>query len=259
MPTTSAQHAERHPRIVGLWKSKDPTVWADALARVPAIHAADPRLAAVDAARYAWLQTNPELGAMSKYPDVTERCVGWMLARNNQRPIAHYTEALSQGQITAACRAAAAELGDSPKKQPSLEQVEAASNALTSLRGVGPGTASAILAAVSPSIPFASDELAVAVFDDHHFKTVEEFVDMVRAARKRARELTAAGQVWSARDVERALWAAARDPSFVVPSKKKAGKGESEPATPTGKAAKGAAPATELKTRSGRVSKPPKK
>ena len=81
---------------------------------------------------------------------------------------------------------------------------------LVALKGVGPATASAVLAAADPNVPFMSDEaLAVALppartsSDTYSAARMEEFVARLRS---KAKEI---GGGFTASDVERALWSEA--------------------------------------------------
>ncbi|MCE0480984.1 hypothetical protein HAX54_038305 [Datura stramonium] len=82
----------------------------------------------------------------------------------------------------------------SEKAFQSLPDIKKAISELTVLKGVGPATASAVLAAYAPDVaPFMSDEYLV-------------LVDKLQA---KAKELSAKGDCFTPSDVERALWSSA--------------------------------------------------
>ncbi|EPS73631.1 hypothetical protein M569_01125, partial [Genlisea aurea] len=89
----------------------------------------------------------------------------------------------------------------------SLPDISKAVSELTVLKGVGPATASAVLAAFSPDIvPFMSDEAMEAVIGDskdYSLKRYTMFVDKIQA---KAKELSTSEDPFQPSDVERALW-----------------------------------------------------
>jgi hypothetical protein len=83
---------------------------------------------------------------------------------------------------------------------------------LTKLRGIGPATASAVLSAAHPSIPFMSDEAMAVVIKGKPRYDINEAVELTEALQKKAKELSAAGgRKWTARSVEQCLFAATKD------------------------------------------------
>lgn len=60
------------------------------------------------------------------------------------------------------------------------------------VQGVGPATASAMLGALDPSVPFMSDEALEAAVGSRKY-SVAEFCELLGALRGKARQLSAAG------------------------------------------------------------------
>ncbi|KAG6422046.1 hypothetical protein SASPL_118607 [Salvia splendens] len=126
------------------------------------------------------------------------RLMQWKLARGKWRPrLLSFVSSLPDAVVTDASTMAFAALPD----------VSKAVSALTVLKGVGPATASAVLAAYAPDVaPFMSDEAMVAVLGnskDYSLKTYVSFVEKVQAKTK---ELSCSDDVFTPSDVERALW-----------------------------------------------------
>lgn len=113
--------------------------------------------------------------------------VRWKLMRGKNRPaLLGYAKAHADATVIAATTNALAALGPSPASKASIT---AAVQHLTTLRGVGVATASALLAAVDPTLPFMSDEAIDAACGDTHNKrqyTLDCYLRVVDWARKQA-------------------------------------------------------------------------
>lgn len=197
-PTAGALRPAREAAAARLWASHDAKAWDGARAAAPA--RGGRRLPpALD----AWfLSQGPSFLASLTKPDLV-RVVEWKLARGTPRPaLLGYARAQAEGDVAAAGRAAAAALGSGD-----LASVGAALDALCALRGVGPATAAALLTAADPTIPPLGDEAAAVVHGVREY-TRGAVLAVTKACRERAKGL---GGGWTARDVERALWSAARE------------------------------------------------
>ncbi|KAK9826454.1 hypothetical protein WJX81_000086 [Elliptochloris bilobata] len=132
----------------------------------------------------------------------------WKLARSKWRPrLQAYVEALPAEAVVEASTAAFAALGPSAENEAALKS---AINALTVLKGVGPATASAVLSAGDSAAPFMSDE-ALAMLGGSKAYTLKKYLELAAALQAKARELSPAERVWTARDVERALFSASAE------------------------------------------------
>jgi uncharacterized membrane protein YgcG len=145
------------------------------------------------------------------------RVVTWKLTKGKVRPnLQRYADEASPAAVEAASQKAFA-FAAAGKLRPAID-------ALTELKGVGPATASAILAAFDPSVPFASDEALMAVVGTREYK-LDELLRLTEALRAKAAALNkaeadrdrAAGsaratapQPWTANRCQLALWAATR-------------------------------------------------
>lgn len=76
------------------------------------------------------------------------------------------------------------------------------------LQGVGPATASAVLEAFDPSIPYASDAAMLGALGSKDY-TVKKVLELTAALRGKAAALSEeGGRQWTARDIEMALYGA---------------------------------------------------
>ena len=130
------------------------------------------------------------------------RVTRWKLARGKMRPLQKMVDANSPIAVEEASRNAVAALEGG--------QVHDALAKLMVLRGVGPATASAVLAAHSPhAVPFMADEAMEAAIGQRDY-TDRAFTDFTKVMCTRALALRKLG--WtdcSAEAVGRSLWAAA--------------------------------------------------
>lgn len=186
-----------------LWRAADAQAWAAALAAYPAMVAArGQRLPELD----QWYsQQLPALIAARPEPHVTAdelvRITEWKMKRGVWRA---RNLALVRGndpEVVIAPSTAAFARADQPR---------AAVQSLTALAGVGPATASAVLAAAFPAhYPFFDEEAAAAAGLTPVAFTIPFYLRYAQVLRDRAAILTSScATPWTADQVGRALWAA---------------------------------------------------
>jgi len=187
-----------------LWSSTDVGAWSAALAAYPTQVAAQgsPLLDRLD----PWyrLELPVAIGARSEPYTTREelvRVVEWKMAPGVWRARnLHLARSNAPEEVESASRSAFA-AGDNDR---------AALKALGSLKGIGPATVSAVLAAHSPaSYPFFDDVVATQVpgLKPGEF-TVKAYLAYAAALRGRAAELEPQpdGRAWTAQEVGLALW-----------------------------------------------------
>ncbi|XP_057802066.1 uncharacterized protein LOC131017355 [Salvia miltiorrhiza] len=122
----------------------------------------------------------------------------WKLSRGKWRPrLLSFVSSLDDALVRDASRKAFAALPD----------VSKAVSGLTVLKGVGPATASAVLAAYAPHVaPFMSDEAMTAVIGNSKDYSLKRYVAFVEKMQDKAKELSSPDDIFTPSDVERALW-----------------------------------------------------
>ncbi|XP_071716521.1 uncharacterized protein [Rutidosis leptorrhynchoides] len=125
----------------------------------------------------------------------------WKLTRGKWRPrLLDFVSSLDDETVISA----------SQKAFKSLPDVSKAISELTVLKGVGPATASAVLAAYAPDVaPFMSDEAMVAALGNSKDYTLKQYLVFVDKLQAKSKELSTKGDVFTPTDVERALWCSA--------------------------------------------------
>ncbi|KAM7520903.1 hypothetical protein LguiB_019865 [Lonicera macranthoides] len=132
--------------------------------------------------------TTPELSKLMQ----------WKLTRGKWRPrLLDFVSSLDEAVVKSA----------SQKAFQSLPDISKAVSELTVLKGVGPATASAILAAYAPDVvPFMSDEAMVAALGNSKDYTLKQYLVFVNKLQDKSKELSTEGDLFTPSDVERALW-----------------------------------------------------
>ncbi|KAK6130565.1 hypothetical protein DH2020_035711 [Rehmannia glutinosa] len=157
--------------------------------------------------------------------DELSKLMQWKLARGKWRPrLLSFVSSLDDAVVRDASRKAFASLPD----------VSKAVSELTVLKGVGPATASAVLAAYTPDVaPFMSDEAMMAVIGDAKDYSLKRYVVFAEKMQAKAKnkllkmisefdgtslsisdqsfqiqleELSSSDDLFTPSDVERALW-----------------------------------------------------
>ncbi|KAG1366673.1 hypothetical protein COCNU_13G004630 [Cocos nucifera] len=129
------------------------------------------------------------------------RLVQWKLSRGKWRPrLLDFVSSLDENLVESASTKAFAALPDLSK----------AVSELTVLKGVGPATASAVLAAYAPDVaPFMSDEAMMAALGNSKEYTLKQYLAFAEKLQSKAKELSIDGDCFTSSDVERALWSSA--------------------------------------------------
>ncbi|GKV20017.1 hypothetical protein SLEP1_g30197 [Rubroshorea leprosula] len=125
----------------------------------------------------------------------------WKLTRGKWRPrLLNFVSSLDDSVVKSA----------SQKAFGSLPDVSKAVSALTVLKGVGPATASAILAAYAPDIaPFMSDEAMEAALGNSKDYSLKQYLLFVDKLQTKAKDLSLNGDSFTPSDIERSLWSSA--------------------------------------------------
>ena len=226
MQSNAASRSAREAKVKALWRQRrDPAPWAAALAAAPARAArpsAGARLAAKPELDEFYFERLPQQ-LLLKSPSTNPLAaltngelaavVEWKLARGTWRPrLLDFAKAARQSDVAAAAAAAAEAL--------EAGEVGAAVDALCVLKGVGPATATALLSAADPSIPFLSDEALVAVLGAREYSKPaalrvtaelnEQQQERQQQRQQQEGEEKGGSVDWTASKVERALWSASR-------------------------------------------------
>ncbi|KAJ4963617.1 hypothetical protein NE237_023556 [Protea cynaroides] len=132
----------------------------------------------------------------------------WKLTRGKWRPrLLDFVSSLDETLVKSA----------SQKAFESLPDISKAISGLTVLKGVGPATASAVLAAYAPdTAPFMSDEAMLAALGNSKDYTLKQYILLTEKLQAKAKELSWEGDIFTASDVERALWSSAIGAKLLV-------------------------------------------
>ncbi|XP_021284005.1 uncharacterized protein LOC110416351 isoform X1 [Herrania umbratica] len=129
------------------------------------------------------------------------RLMKWKLTRGKWRPrLLDFVSSLDDSLVKSA----------SQKAFQSLPDISKAVSELTVLKGVGPATASAVLAAYAPeTAPFMSDEAMEAALGNSKDYSLKQYLLFVDKIQSKSKELSSKGDSFTPSDVERALWSSA--------------------------------------------------
>ncbi|CAN8076881.1 unnamed protein product [Agarophyton chilense] len=192
-----------------MWESTDVDKWAGALSSYPAAIAMREK----DQNQKDLVQLEEfvfsELPAMVKSrdpPHITKeeygKLVRWKLKRGKWRPrLQKFADEIEDDAVREASTEALALL--------EKKEVKKALQKLATLRGCGPATASVILSAVEPTLPFMSDEILAAVLGQPSKYTVKVYVELMDAVQKKMSELSKkdSSKEWTAINIENAIFA----------------------------------------------------
>ncbi|KAE8057004.1 hypothetical protein FH972_013727 [Carpinus fangiana] len=150
-------------------------------------------------------QLPPVLHQRNPNPYITtaelSKLMQWKLTRGKWRPrLLDFVSSLDEAAVNWA----------SSKAFQSLPDVSKAVSELTVLKGVGPATASAVLAAYAPNLaPFMSDEAMEAALGSSKDYSLKQYLLFADKLQTKAKELSSECDSFSPSDVERALWSSA--------------------------------------------------
>lgn len=190
---------------MNLWQQDDCQAWHAALESYPQVIAAQgsERLAALD----RWYRDElPRLLASRQEPHVTvgelEEIAVWKMTRGTWRE--RNRQLIKGNPPKSVIEASRTAFGEVPDLRKPI-------NTLSALAGVGPATASAVMAAYAPHVyPFFDDLVAVQIPDlDPVAFTIKYYVSYAQALIERTERLNAAcdEHAWTPDDVAQALWA----------------------------------------------------
>ncbi|KAJ3672818.1 hypothetical protein LUZ60_006192 [Juncus effusus] len=145
------------------------------------------------------------------------RLMQWKLSRGKWRPrLLNFVSSLKESEVESASKKAFGSLPDLSK----------AISELTVLKGVGPATASAVLAAFAPDVaPFMSDEAMMLAVGNIKEYTLKQYLAFAKKLQDKAKELSGEGEKFTPSDLERAMW------SSVIGSKSSASSTKDETKT----------------------------
>ncbi|KAJ3162487.1 hypothetical protein HDU86_004969 [Geranomyces michiganensis] len=161
-----------------------------------------PKLAALDSWVFGkFAESAREIGQMSA--DNLAELMQWKLLRGKFRPtLLAQVKANSNQSVVSASKAAFTKLQENKPLEALAE--------LSKLKGVGPATASAILSAHSPDVPFMSDESLATIYPPTKIPyTVAAYKKLLASLTEQADELNKEepdGR-WTPGMVQRAIWA----------------------------------------------------
>ncbi|PON65570.1 DNA binding protein [Parasponia andersonii] len=180
----------------------DLNLWQGALSAYPSrIESLNkPNLVSLD--DYYRNQLPPLLQHRNPKPYITtselSKLMQWKLTRGKWRPrLLDFVSGLDEDLVQSA----------SQKGFQALPDISKALSELTVLKGVGPATASAILAAYAPHVaPFMSDEAMEAALGNSKDYTAKQYLLFAKKLQTKAEELSSEEMTLTPSDVERALW-----------------------------------------------------
>ncbi|KAL8096287.1 uncharacterized protein LOC141692576 [Apium graveolens] len=191
------------------FKCPDPIVWKQSLseyeARLESLvnNKKKPDLVSLD--EYYRKQLPPLLHQRNPNSYITtselSKLMQWKLTRGKWRPrLLDFVSSLDEELVKSS----------SQKAFQSLPDISKAISELSKLKGVGPATASAVLAAYAPDVaPFMSDEAMEAALGNSKDYTLKQYLVFVEKLQEKSKELSAEGEIFTPSDVERAIWSSA--------------------------------------------------
>ncbi|KAK1366950.1 putative DNA-binding protein-like [Heracleum sosnowskyi] len=188
------------------FKCPDPIVWKQSLseyeARLESLgnNKKKPDLVSLD--EFYRKQLPPILHQRNPNSYITtselSKLMQWKLTRGKWRPrLLDFVSSLDEELVKST----------SQKAFQALPDISKAISELSKLKGVGPATASAVLAAYAPDVaPFMSDEAMEAALGNSKDYTLKQYLVFVEKLQEKSKELSAEGELFTPSDVERAIW-----------------------------------------------------
>ncbi|XP_038898858.1 uncharacterized protein LOC120086335 isoform X1 [Benincasa hispida] len=187
------------------FSNSDPTLWREALSSYSSQIEAlgKPNLASLDDFYRNELPRLLHKRNPNPYITTSElsKLMQWKLTRGKWRPrLLDFVSSLDESLVKLA----------SQKAFQCLPDIFKAVSELTPLKGVGPATASAVLAAYAPDVaPFMSDEAMEAALGNSKDYSLKQYLSFANKLQDKAKELSSEGEIFTPSDVERALWSRA--------------------------------------------------
>ncbi|KAK4801203.1 hypothetical protein SAY86_021690 [Trapa natans] len=187
------------------FKCSHVNLWREALSAYPARIESLNKLDLISLDAFYRQQLPLLLRSRSPSPHITKselsQLMKWKLTRGKWRPrLMDFVSSLDEAVVETA----------SQKAFGALPDISKAVSELVVLKGVGPATASAILAAYAPEIaPFMSDEAMEAVLGSSKDYSSKQYLLLVEKLQTKAKELSTDAESFTPSDVERALWSCA--------------------------------------------------
>ncbi|KAL9251260.1 hypothetical protein AKJ16_DCAP09200 [Drosera capensis] len=198
--------------VINPWREMDfkcsnISLWKEALSsyesRMSSMNDKKPNLASLDT--FYRVELPALVHARDPNPYITRSeltsLMKWKLSRGKFRPrLLDFVSKLDEEVVKSA----------SEKAFLSLPDLSSAVSELTVLKGIGPATASAVLAAYAPDVaPFMSDEAMEAVLGNSKVYSLKQYLVLADRLQMKAKELSSEDEIFTPSDVERALWSCA--------------------------------------------------
>uniref|UniRef100_A0A2P2J597 Uncharacterized protein LOC103320504 n=2 Tax=Rhizophora mucronata TaxID=61149 RepID=A0A2P2J597_RHIMU len=187
------------------FECSDLNIWKEALssyaARIESVN--KPSLVSLD--QFYRIELPSLVHGRNPSPYITlpelSKLMQWKLSRGKWRPrLLDYVSSLDEALVKSA----------SQKSFRSLPDLSKAVTELTVFKGIGPATASAVLATYAPDVaPFMSDEAMEAALGSSKDYSLKQYLIFADKLQNKAKELSLKGESFMASDVERALWSSA--------------------------------------------------
>ncbi|GBF91960.1 hypothetical protein Rsub_04684 [Raphidocelis subcapitata] len=221
-----------------LWSRGSAAEWSDVRARRASILESNAKQGLPELE--AWLVDELPAALAARTPrhltkEEAVKLVEWKLKRGKFRPnLLRFAQELQPEAVAAATAAGFAHL-PAPGGAPGAA-ARAAMAELTSLKGVGPATATAMMAAADPSIPYFGDEAWAAACGGKAKYSEAEAMQLRGKLGPKAGELRkeTGDETWTAAEVERCLFLAELEAKGPPSSSQGSGKKRGAPAASSG-------------------------